>query len=83
MDVLRFGCPRGHRRRRARWTGWTEQLAHDLQGASVTLAGLHDQFRPRGHRQHEQQSPPHVSRVRHEVITFTVLGRRLLESFTL
>ena len=28
-------------------------------------------------------SSHHISRVRHEVITFTVLGRRLLESFTL
>ena len=74
-------CPRGHRRRRADGLDGLSQLAHDLQGAQVSqLLGMisvaHEAI---GH----VRGSHHLSRVLHEVITFIILGQRLLESCTL
>ena len=64
---LRGGCPRGHRRRRARWTGWTDHCAHHLQGAPMRQADRHDRGRPRADQPRERQPParPHPSRGDH------------------
>ena len=74
-------CPRGHRRRRADGLDGLRQLAHDLQGAQVSLllgmiSASHEII---GHVRGSHQ----LGRVLHEVITFTILGERLLESCTL
>ena len=64
-----------------RWTGWTEQLAHDLQAAPcVKLACMINT---------DLVAIRHVSishqlaRVLHEMITFSVLVERLRESLAL
>ena len=64
-----------------RWTGWTEQLAHDLQAApcvklacmiNIDLVAI---CNVSGSHQ--------LGRVLHEMITFSVLGERLQESLAL
>ena len=81
MDVLRNGLSSGHRRRRADGLDGLSQLAHDQQGAQVSqLLGMISAGHVAiGHVRGGQ----YLRRVLHEVITFSIVGQRLLESCTL
>ena len=81
MDVLRNGLSCGHRRRRADGLDGLSQLAHDQQGAQVSqLLGMISA----GHAAIGNVRGSHdLGRVLDEVITFSILGQRLLESCTL
>ena len=75
------GCPRDHRRRAAGWSGWTEQLAQDLQGAHVSqLACV---IRTDTVAITSVIGSHQFDRVLHDVITFSILGQCLHESSTL
>ena len=74
-------CPRGHRRRRADGLDGLSQLAHDLQDAQVSqLLGMISAGRVAIGNVHGSH---HLGRVLHEVVTFSIVGQRLLESCTL
>ena len=74
-------CPRGHRRRRADGLDGLIQLAHDQQVAQVSqLLGMISA----GHVAIGHVRGSHcLSRVLHEVVTFSIVGQRPLKSCTL
>ena len=81
MNVLRNGLSCGHRRRRADGLDGLSQLAHDLQSAQVSqLLGKISAGHVAIGNVHCSH---HLGRVLHEVITFSRVGQRPLESSTL
>ena len=74
-------CPRGHRLRRADGQDGLSQLAHDLQDAQLSL--LLDMIIAGHVAIGNVRGSHHLGRVLHEVITFSIVGQRLLESCTL
>ena len=81
FEVIWWGLTLLHHRCRADGLDGLSQLAHDLQGAQVSqLLGMISA----GHVAISHVSGSHqLGRVLHEVITFSIVGQRLLESCTL
>ena len=67
MEVAPWRCPRGQSAAPHGWTGATELLAHDLEGAPMRKIDRNDRCRPRDGQPRERQPPgrPHLSRGDH------------------